>query len=110
MKNNMSLRLLLADKDKEIEKLRDEIKYYKEDRDKVEERLREEKSKKGYCKFKEECGKYAGCLREEYLKEIEKLKVIVQVVLQKKNLEELDIDKLYEIALKLKEEQMIEWK
>lgn len=47
---------------------------------------------------------------KHYEKEIEKLKVIVQVVLQKKNLEKLDIDKLYEVALKLKEEQMIEWK
>lgn len=65
---------LVVEKQEEIEKLRDEVKYYKDDRDKVEERLREEQFKKGYCKFKEECGEYADCLRETYLNEIDRVK------------------------------------
>lgn len=36
-----------------------------------------ERLNKGYCKFKEQCGKYATCLRENQLKEINRLNNII---------------------------------
>ena len=49
-----------------------------------------ERLNKGYCKFKEECGKYATCLRENQLKEIERLNNIIN------ELEKCIKDKYYE--------------
>ena len=52
----------------EYQKLKDKV---------IEQSLEIERLNKGYCKFKEECGKYATCLRENQLKEIERLNNII---------------------------------
>ena len=53
--------------------------------DKLQKRNKERKQEierlnKGYCKFKEQCGKYATCLRENQLKEIERLNNIIEKI------------------------------
>lgn len=62
--SNEELNSVIDRAEDEYQKLKDKV---------IEQQEEIERLNKGYCKFKRECGKYATCLRENQLKEIERL-------------------------------------